>query len=69
MNDPTLTPQYAYIYLLMKNMGVHSKDPKTNTLLRILLIAMFQNPFESMFTRKRTVAKDRNEIELYRDKV
>lgn len=69
MNEPKLTPQYAHFCSLMKNMEVLSKDSKTNTSFKILLISMCQNAFESMFTRKRVVAKNRNEIESCKDKV
>jgi hypothetical protein len=67
MDEPSLTPQYAHICSSMKNMGVHLKDPKTNTSFKILLIAMCQNAFESMFTRKRMVVEDHNEIESCKD--
>jgi hypothetical protein len=69
MNEPILSPQYAFICSSMKNMVVHSKDSKSNTSFKKLLIARCQNAFESMFTRKRAVAKERNEIESCKDKV
>jgi hypothetical protein len=69
MDKPELSPQYAYVCSIMKNNEVQSKDQKTKTSFRRLLIAMCQNAFESMFNRKRMVAKYRNQIECCKNKV
>lgn len=69
MDEPKLTPQYAHICSLMKDTVVQSKDEKSSTSFRILLIAKCQKVFEAMFNRKKIVAKDRNEVESCKDKV
>jgi hypothetical protein len=69
MDETILSPQYAFICSTMKNTVVHSKDSKSNTSFKSILLARCQKAFESIFTRKRTVAKERNEIESCRDKV
>lgn len=69
MSEPALTPLYAHFCSLTKNKGVCSENQNTSTTFRTLLIGMCQNAFESMYTRKGLVAKDRKEIESYKDKV
>lgn len=70
MNEPETTPQYAHICSIMKNVGVRPEEQNnTNTTFGKLLIAMCQNAFEAMSTRRALVAKDRQHIESCKDKV
>lgn len=70
MNVPESAPRYAHICSVMQHVGVRSEEQEnTNTTFRILLIAKCQNAFESMYTRKVSVTKDRINIESCKDKV
>ncbi|XP_025414508.1 eukaryotic translation initiation factor 4 gamma 3-like [Sipha flava] len=70
LDDPLLAPEYAHVYLAMKNKEIQSGDyKKLNTSFTKLLINMCKDAFESMFDRKRIAAKERKQIESCKDKV